>query len=103
LSTKWQDVIYGLRMLAKQPAFTLIAALSLALGIGLNTAVFTSMNTILLGTLPYPDADRLVTVSSVSPDHLDQLDFASVPDLFAWRQQAKSFRSHRRERHARFA
>lgn len=87
----WQDVEYGLRMLAKKPAFTVIAALSQALGIGLNTAIFTLMNTILLGTLPYPDADRLLTIPSVSPNHPDQLDFASVPDLFAWRQQAKSF------------
>jgi putative ABC transport system permease protein len=78
-------------MLAKKPAFTLIAALSLSLGIGLNTAIFTLMNTILLGTLPYPHAERLVTISSVSPNHLDQLNGASVPDLFAWKQQAHSF------------
>ena len=87
----WQDIVYGLRMLAKRPVFTIVAALSLAVGIGLNTAIFTLMNTILLRSLPYPDADRLVAIFSVSPEHLDQLNGASVPDLFAWKQQSRSF------------
>ena len=47
-----QDVLYGLRMLAKKPVFTAVAALSLALGIGLNTAIFTLINTMLWGSLP---------------------------------------------------
>jgi putative ABC transport system permease protein len=91
LGILWQDIAYGLRMLAKKPVFTIIAALSLALGIGLNTAIFTLMNTILLRSLPYPDADRLVAIYSVPPDHPDQFNGASVPDLFAWKRQARSF------------
>ena len=87
----WQDLAYGLRMLAKKPVFTIIAAVSLALGIGLNTAIFTLMNTILLRSLPFPEADRLVAIYSLQPDHPDQLNGASVPDLFAWREQARSF------------
>jgi putative ABC transport system permease protein len=51
------------------------------------------VNTILLGSLPYPDADRLVALSSVAPDHPDQLNGASVPDFFAWKEQSHSFES----------
>jgi putative ABC transport system permease protein len=91
LNALLQDIFYGLRMLARKPMFTVVAALSLALGIGLNTAIFTLMNTILLGSLPYPDADRLVEIFSVPPAHLDQLNGASIPDLFAWKEQSRSF------------
>jgi putative ABC transport system permease protein len=91
VSILWQDILYGVRILAKRPVITLIAAFSLALGIGLNTAIFTLMNTILLGSLPYPDADRLVGVFSVSPEHLDQLQGVSIPDLFAWKEMVHSF------------
>jgi len=87
----WQDVVYGLRMLAKSPVITIVAALSLALGIGLNTAIFTLVNTILLGSLPYRDADRLVAIFSIAPEHPDQLNGVSVPDLFAWKQLTHSF------------
>ncbi len=70
-----------------------MAVLSLALGIGLNTAIFTLMNTILLGSLPYRDADRLVAIFSIAPQHPDQLNGGSVPDLFAWKERARSFES----------
>ncbi len=91
MHTLLQDLNYGLRTLAKKPGFSIAAALSLALGIGLNTAIFTLVNTILLGSLPYRDADRLVMLYSVAPDHPDQLSGASVPDFFAWKTQAHSF------------
>jgi putative ABC transport system permease protein len=91
LNALWQDIWYGLRMLARKPVFTLVAVQSLALGIGLNTAIFSLMNTILLGSLPYREADRLVAIFSIAPGHLDQLNGASVPDLFAWKEQARSF------------
>ena len=80
-------------MLGRNRGFTIAAVLSLALGIALNTAIFTLVNTILLGSLPYRDADRLVELFSVAPEHLDQLNGASVPDLFAWKKQARSFES----------
>jgi len=57
-----QDILYGLRMLAKKPVFTAIATLSLGLGIGLNTAIFTLLNTMLWGSLPY---DRYVFIVHV--------------------------------------
>ncbi len=58
----WQDVRYGLRQIVRYRGFTLMAVLTLALGIGANTAIFTLIDSILLRPLPYPQQDRLVSV-----------------------------------------
>jgi hypothetical protein len=69
LETLWQDIRYGVRMLRKNPGFTSIAVLTVALGIGANTAIFTVINTLLLRSLPVKNPEELVQVvtSSGSP------------------------------------
>jgi len=62
-----QDVRIGLRLLAARPGFAAVAILTLALGIGANTAVFSVVNSVLLRPLPYPDADGLLRVSENRP------------------------------------
>jgi putative ABC transport system permease protein len=91
LNTLYHDFVYGFRQLARKPLFTLVIALSLAVGIGLNTAIFTLMNSILLRSLPFPEPDRLVTLFSIPPGHPDQPNGVSVPVLFTWKEQAHCF------------
>ena len=89
MGTLFQDFRYALRVLAKQPAFTLIAVLTLALGIGANTAIFSVINAVLLRPLPYPNADRIMVVNeSTGPGQ----DFSvALPDYFDWQKEATSF------------
>ena len=91
MSVLWQDIVFGLRMLAKRPMLSCVAALSLALGIGLNTAIFALIRTILLGSLPFREPDRIVAIWSVPPGHPERLNGVSVPDFLAFRQRSRSF------------
>ena len=92
MNTLLQDLRYGLRMLVNKPAFTLIAVFTLALGIGANTAIFSVVNSALLRPLPYPNAERLMTIwedhrARNGPVH----EWTSPPGFEDWRDQAKSF------------
>jgi predicted permease len=69
LETIWQDIRYGVRMMLRNPGFTIVAVLSLALGIGANTSIFTLLNAVVLRTLPVNDPDRLVKPSFVGPGY----------------------------------
>jgi putative ABC transport system permease protein len=89
MRTLWQDLRYGARMLLKKPGFTSIAVITLSLGIGANTAIFSVVNAVLLRQLPYRDADRLVTISLPLPNGVNSS--FSAPELEDIRTQAQSF------------
>jgi len=85
----WQDLRFGARMLRKQPGFTLIAVLTLALGIGANTAIFSLVNGILLRPLPYHEPDRLALLSDKG--RAGGRIFIPYPNYSDWRERAQSF------------
>lgn len=89
LETLWQDVRFGLRMLGKSPGFTIIVLLTLALGIGCNTAFFSVVNGVLLNPLPYPHPDRLVAVDASKANFTH--GSISYPNFLDWRRMNHSF------------
>lgn len=84
LSTLWQDTRYALRTLRKQPGFTLVAVASLAVGIGLNSTIFTMVDALLFRPLPFANAEQLVSVYT-SDERAEAYGSTSYPDLLDWR------------------
>jgi putative ABC transport system permease protein len=90
MRTLWQDLRYGARMLMKKPDFTLIAVITLALGVGANTAIFTIVSAVLLRPLPYPESERLMEMgrSHVGEGGVNSL---SAPKFIFLRDNCQSF------------
>src|SRR6516225_9875453 len=100
MGTVWQDVRYSVRILAKSPGFTTIAVLTLALGIGANTALFSLVNGVLLNPLPYPNPGQLVAVAEKFPPFPE----ASIayPNFLDWVNMNHTFEALAAYRHANF-
>jgi predicted permease len=91
METLVQDIRYGLRMLAKNPGFTLIAVLTLALGIGANTAIFSVVNGVLLKPLPFSQPNQLIVLSETSKN-FDRMSI-SYPNFLDWQRRNSTFAS----------
>ena len=87
----WQDLRYGARMLLKNPGFTLIAVITLALGIGANAAIFSVVYGVMLRPLPYHEPERLVRLWTDNAKEKNPKDGTSYPNLADWRSQSTAF------------
>jgi putative ABC transport system permease protein len=92
IETFLQDVRYGARLLARNKGFTAVAVLTLALGIGANTAIFSVVNELLLRPLPFPGAERIVMLWEISPEGAHQ-NPTSFLNFRNWREQSTAFES----------
>ena len=90
METLLQDIRYAARRLLKSPGFTIVAVLTLALGIGANSAIFSVVNAVLLRSLPFAEPDRLVMLYTGYPDDETRYPL-SAPDFMSYHDDARSF------------
>jgi len=93
MGTLFQDIRYGIRNLGRNRSFVIVAMLTLALGIGANTTIFSVMNNTLLKPLPFPGADRLVLVWETFGKGPDNWNIVSAPNFWDFQKQSRSFES----------
>jgi putative ABC transport system permease protein len=91
METLLKDLRYGFRSLLKRPGFTTIAVITLALGIGANSAMFSTVNAVLLKPLQYPESDRIVLLEGVNPPVGITQSNLSIPDFADWQKQNHVF------------
>jgi len=91
MQTFWQDLRYGARMLVKNPGFTLVAIITLALGIGANTTIFSVINSLLLKPIPFPEPDRLALVWKSQVKDASDRNITSAPNFWDWQRQNDVF------------
>jgi putative ABC transport system permease protein len=91
METLWQDLRQGARSLFRQPTFTIVAVITLALGVGANTAIFSVVHAVLLQSLPYPDADRLVMVWETKRSNPSLQNVINMGNFFDWKEQNRVF------------
>src|SRR5437870_10875865 len=91
METLFKDLRYGIRSLLKQPAFALVAVITLALGIGGNSAMFSVVNAVLLRPLQYPESDRIVVLEGINPSKGITQSNMSIPDFADWQGQNQVF------------
>jgi putative ABC transport system permease protein len=91
MAALFKDIRYGLRSLLKQPGFTAIALVTLALGMGINTAIFSLVHAVLLRALPYTQSERLVVVEDQNSKTGETIPSVSPADFFDWKSQSQTF------------
>ena len=99
METLWNDLRYGWRMLGKAPGFTAVAVLTLALGIGANSAIFSVVYSTLLRPLPFPHADRLQMIWETDANLGITRGAASPAQFLDWKRQDHSFEEMSRTAH----
>jgi len=93
MQTLKQDVVYAARTLAKTPGYAAVTILTLALGIGANSAIFSVVNGVLLKPLPYPHPERLLFITSTFPGLGFDRFWVSLPEWAEFKERTRSFRS----------
>src|SRR6267154_1398438 len=91
MKTLWQDFLYACRMHLKKPGFTVIAALSLGLGIGANATIFSIINGTLLANLDFPEPDRVTVIWTVPINAPGNRNSVTAGNYLAWKERNQSF------------